>query len=52
MSASGYISTSGTYAPWSSPRSGTSWTGVPGVRSSLRTASASAGAPGASYRTR
>lgn len=29
MSASGNISTSGTYAPWSSPRSGTSWTGVP-----------------------
>ncbi|CAM5716417.1 hypothetical protein SVIOM74S_02315 [Streptomyces violarus] len=48
MSASGYISTSGTYAPWSRPRSGTSWTGTPGARSSFRTDSASSGAPGAS----
>lgn len=50
-SASGNISTSGTYAPWSSPRSGMSWTGVPGVRSRARTEAARSGAPGASYRT-
>src|ERR1700677_1616112 len=43
-SACGYISTSGTYAPWSRPRSACSCTWPP---SSLRTASASAGAPGA-----
>ena len=46
-SAAGYISTNGTYAPWSRPRSGTSSTGVAGERSSLRTCAASAGAPGA-----
>lgn len=51
MPAPGNISTSGTYAPWSSPRSGMSWTGVPAPRSSLRTFSASCGAPGAAYRT-
>jgi imidazolonepropionase-like amidohydrolase len=46
-SAAGYISTSGTYAPWSRPRSGMSCTGVPAVCSSLRTSAASPGAPGA-----
>ena len=35
MSASGNISTSGTYAPWSRPRSGMSWTGVPGAAQQL-----------------
>jgi hypothetical protein len=46
-SAAGYISTSGTYAPWSRPRSGMSSTGVPAERSSLPTFPASSGAPGA-----
>ena len=48
MSASGYITVSGTYAPWSRPRSGMSTVGS-AWPSRSRTRWASAGAPGAGY---
>ncbi len=51
-SAPGYIATRGTYAPWSSPRSGPSVNAMSRRRSSSRTRVASSGAPGAGYSVR
>ena len=48
MSASGYIASSGTQAPWSRPRVGRSRTGsLAGIRD--LTLAASSGAPGERY---
>ena len=48
MSASGYMASSGTQAPWSRPRVGRSRTGsFAGIRA--LTVAASSGAPGARY---
>ncbi|GER57692.1 GDSL-like Lipase/Acylhydrolase superfamily protein [Striga asiatica] len=51
MSAAGYISISGTHAPWSSPRLRSTWTGpIPDPSRSCFTLAPSWGDPGAGYR--